>query len=241
MSSAREFSKPQKFKAVCVEKTQLSNTVYYVRYKLLEPDTVKFIAGQTMMIKVAEHTFRAMSIASPPQSVHELVNIQDVAPGGPGSRWLLALPNGAEVEFTAPLGRFMADTDSPRKKILVATGTGIAPFRSMMLDETDGKLGETGVSLYWGLRYREDIYLSDEIRDLLARHGSNEFYLTLSKPGADWQGLTGYVQSHVLEHEKDIINSDFYLCGNKQMILDMQKKLLAMGVPQQQMKFDPFY
>lgn len=239
--SVREFAKPQKYKAVCVEKTQMTSTVYFVRYQLIQPDTVTFIAGQTIMIKVADHTFRAMSIASPPQSNHEITSIQDVAPNGPGSKWLLALPQGAEVEFTAPLGRFVTDIESPRKKVLVATGTGIAPFRAMLMDETDGKLGETGLSLYWGLRFREDIYLSDEIRDLLTRHGSNEFYLTLSKPGADWQGLTGYVQKHVLTNEKNPVNSDFYLCGNKQMILDIQKELLALGVPREQMKFDPFY
>lgn len=222
-------------------KDQLTETVYYIRYELTEPDCILFRAGQTFMLTVAPGVHRAMSIASPPQETHTIESFQDVAPMGVGSKWLLERKAGDEVELMAPLGRFVTDHDSPRKKVMVATGTGIAPFRSMLLDATDGRIPNETMSLYWGLRHEEDIYLKEEIEKIDTERDNLVFHLTLSKPGPDWKGQTGHVQDHVLSREIDLPACDFYLCGNKNMILDLKKQLLSKGVPETQLKYDPYY
>ncbi|OGG10041.1 hypothetical protein A2154_04380 [Candidatus Gottesmanbacteria bacterium RBG_16_43_7] len=235
------YSKPQKCIATVSEKIQLTKTTYLAKYKLNTPESISFIAGQTIMISVAPGVHRAMSIASPPQETDVITSIQDVAPGGPGSKWMEYLKVGDTLEFTGPLGRFVIDHASTRKQVLVATGTGIAPFRSMLLDKTNGASTCEPMSLYWGLRHKEDIYLYDEIKHLDEEREQMEFFLTLSQPPDDWDGLRGYVNGHVIEHEKDLSGCDFYLCGNKHMIMDMQKALSGKGIPRSQMKFDPFY
>lgn len=235
------FSKPTKYKATVIEKKQLNQTVFMARYQLVEPATIDFHAGQTLMLTVSPGIFRAMSIASPPQENTVITSIQDTTPNGPGSKWMLARKVGDPVEFMAPLGRFVVDHDSPRKKVFIATGTGIAPFRSMLLDTSDNRIVNETISLYWGLRFKEDMYLCQDIEKFKQERGNMGFYFTLSKPPDDWTGLVGHVTEHVLNNEQNLKECDFYLCGNKKMITEIQEKLTAFGVPREQMKFDPFF
>ena len=235
------FTKPVHYKARVIEKTQLTSKVFWARYQLIKPPTLTFVAGQTIMITVAPNIYRPMSIASPPQENTVITSIQDVSPDGPGSKWMEALKVRDTLEFMAPLGRFVIDRESPRKRVLVATGTGIAPFRSMLLDCLDGLACKKAMSLYWGLRFAEDVYLQDELKQLIKDYTNLSYYLILSKPPEDWTGLKGHVTEFVFTNEKDPKNCDFYLCGNKAMITEIQKKLAEKGVSAEQTKFDPFY
>jgi CDP-4-dehydro-6-deoxyglucose reductase, E3 len=235
------FAKPQRFTARVIEKTALTAKVFRVRYQLVEPASIQFVAGQTIMLKVAENVNRAMSIASPPQENTVLTSFQDVSPGGPGSIWMIALNVGDDVSFMGPLGRFVVEHESPRKKIFVATGTGIAPFHSMLLDNTNNRIPCEVMSIYWGLRYKEDIFINDELEKIDRDCENLKYYLTLSRPTDDWTGLRGHVIEHIFANEKDLLNCDFYLCGNKKMINELTEKLMLVNVPRDRMKFDPFF
>jgi CDP-4-dehydro-6-deoxyglucose reductase len=241
MNMSTSFSKPQKYKAEVIEKTQVAKTVYKARYALLEPTTLQFVAGQTVMLTVAENVYRAMSIASPPQENTIITSFQNIAPGGPGSQWMIALKVGDTIEMMAPLGRFTVDHESTRKKIFIATGTGIAPFRSMLLDTTDNRIPNENLSLYWGLRNQEDIFNHEEFERIDVGRDTLKYYLTLSRPEVGWNGPIGHVTDLVLNTETDLPACDFYLCGNKKMIVEMQTRLFEKGVPKEQMKFDPFF
>lgn len=235
-----EFSKPQKYVTICSAKEQVSSKVYIARFQLEKPNEVAFYAGQTMMLYVAPGINRAMTIASPPQDTHELTIYQDISPGGPGSQWMQALKVGDPVEFMAPLGRFVLDHESPRRRVFVATGTGIAPFRAMLFDTTfDWRAKET--NLYWGLRYEEDVFLNNAFKIFDEQEPNFKFYFVLSKPSVNWKGLSGHVTDHVLANEKEVKETDFYLCGGRSMLTEMKDKLLALGVSETQIKFDPFY
>jgi NAD(P)H-flavin reductase len=235
------FSKPQKFNAEVLEKIEVAHGVYKARYQLVDPTSIQFIAGQTIMLTVAPNVYRAMSIASPPQETQVITSFQNVAPGGPGSKWMLGLQVGNPVEMMAPLGRFTVNHESARKKIFVATGTGIAPFRAMLLDTTDNRIPNEQMSLYWGLRSVEDIFINDELERIDSERDNLKYYLALSRPPEGWSGYTGHVTDLIFAQEKDIAACDYYLCGNKQMILEMQTRLTEKGVPKEQMRFDPFF
>jgi len=141
----------------------------------------------------------------------------------------------------APLGRFTVDHESPRKKIFVATGTGIAPFRSMLFDESDKDSLSHPMSLYWGLRSVDDIFINDELENISKERSALKYHLMLSKPPEGWNGLVGHVTDLVMSSETDLPACDFYLCGNQKMIVEMQARLSEKGVPKEQMKFDPFF
>lgn len=213
-----------------IKKEQVTEKVYFVTFKLVDPPTIDFRAGQNMMLMISPGVNRTMSIASPPSEKNELLMVHDVSPRGPGSKWTLGLKVGDKATIVAPTGGILSFIDSPWKKVMIATGTGIAPFHSMILDKPT-----LPMVLYWGMRFETDIYWKDEFETVLP------FHLALSKPSKNWKGLRGHVTEHVLENEKDMQNSEFYLCGNKAMIEELRTKLLERNVPKEQIKTELFY
>lgn len=228
---------PRQFQAVIEKKEQLTNKIILVTFKLVNPPEIHFIPGQTISLNVGAGLNRAMSIASPPSDKTHILMCHDVSPGGPGSQWTIHHNVGDAATFMAPLGIFILDRGSRRKKVFVATGTGIAPFRSMLLYHlADGMTDE--VIVYWGLRFEEDVYWAREFEELCAKHRNVHFILTLSKPTDAWQESAsrrrGRVTDHVIQEEQNLPDSDFYLCGNQAMIKDMEEQLLSHGVPKEQ-------
>jgi CDP-4-dehydro-6-deoxyglucose reductase, E3 len=225
--------RPQRYIAVIESKTQLTEHVYLVNFRVQTPDTIVFLPGQTISLNVGEGLNRSMSIASLPTDTTHLLMCHDVSPMGPGSLWTLNHAVGDTATFMAPLGIFLLDKTSGRKKVFVATGTGIAPFRSMALDYLNNG-GTDDMTLYWGLRYEKDLYWVEEFEELAHKYPNFRFVLTLSKPTDAWKGKVGHVTEHVMADEFHGTNTDFYLCGNKAMVKEMDEKLAAAGVPKEQ-------
>jgi len=231
----------QKITLSVTKKEQLNKNIYVVTFKLVSPPTITFTSGQNMMLMIGPGVNRTMSIASPPSSNTELVMVHDISPMGPGSKWTIGLKVGDAAIVVAPTGGALSFIDSPRKKVMVATGTGVAPFRSMILDAR-----YQNIVLYWGLRHEDDIYWKEEFENRLP------FHLILSQPTESWQGLKGHVTEHVIANEFKTPGRspfghlpgdqiEFYLCGNKAMIEDVRAKLLEQNVPQEQIKSELFF
>lgn len=232
--------KPQKFQAALTSKIQVSKHVYLERFQLVTPSEISFLPGQTVMLYVAPGINRSMSIASVPVEKNSILLVHDVAPMGPYSKWALTAKPGDHMSFMGPLGMFVMDKESPRSRVLVATGSGIAPFYAMAKEYLTGG-GTTSVTLYWGLRYEEDIFWQKEFEVLSRQYPNFKFVLTLSKPADSWQGKRGHVQEHLFAGEQNLANADYYLCGSKAMTDEMREKLKAAGVPETQVKFELFY
>lgn len=239
-------TKPQKFTSRLASVEKVSSKVYVKRFDLIEPKEIAFLAGQTVMLQVAPGVNRSMSISSPPSIHTSILVAHDVSPNGPYSQWTVHASVGDSMNFIGPLGVFVCDAQSPRRKIFVATGTGIAPFRSMLLDQlSDGRGQMTDdrqqMTLYWGLRHEKDVFWQKEFEDLATKHPNFQFVLTLSQPSESWQGKRGRVSDHVFALEQNLMGSDFYLCGNKPMVTEVEAALLAKGVPKEQIKRELFY
>jgi NAD(P)H-flavin reductase len=235
-----DFTRPQKYQAVIEQKKQLTSRVYLVTFRLLTPQTIEFVAGQTFMMYVSDTVNRTMSIASPPSDKTHVWMCHDVTPGGPGSQWTLTHNVGDKITLLAPTGRFVLDKESNRKKVMIATGTGVAPFRSMIMDYLEGG-GTDDITLYWGLRREEDMYWFDEFNLLSIKYPNFRFVFTLSQPKDDWKGKRGRVTDHVIQEEKNLPGTDFFLCGNQAMVLEIKAQLLASGVPSSQIHNEMFY
>lgn len=232
--------KPQKFTSRLASITKVSSKVYLERFELVEPKEITFLPGQTVMLYIAPGVNRSMSIASPPSEKTSITLAHDVAPMGPYSKWALSAKPGDSIDFMGPLGAFVLDKESHRKKVFVATGTGVAPFYGMILDYF-ATGGMDDITLYWGLRHEEDIFWQKEFEQLSQTHPNFRLTLTLSQPDDNWQGKRGHVGDHLFTDEQNLSGSDFYLCGNKNMITDMRTRLTAAGVPPTQIKFELFY
>ena len=157
-----------------------------------------------------------------------------------GSQWMLNLQEGNKAQFFGPMGVFTYNHSGLKRKVLVATGTGIAPFRAMVLHHLKNG-GADDLTLYWGLRYEEDIFLDPEFSQLAREYPNFHYILTLSKPTPAWTRASGRVTDHVFTQVAKLPEAEFYLCGSKFMIEEMNQKLLAQGVPKAQIRMDIFY
>jgi len=234
--------KSQQFEAVVIKKQQLTSTVFHFFLHVEQSREFFFTPGQYVTVMIDEKTRRQYSVCSDPKDTKNFELVIDTIPMGPGSKYFLSKQEGERIPCLGPLGNFSLN-DNPLKKVFVATGAGIAPFRSMMLDRTNktDMTNMTDGSLYWGIRHERDIYWDNEIRGIAGQLTGFRYFLTLSKPGENWQGLRGHVTEHIFQNEKNIGNSEFYLCGNNAMITEMKNKLSALNIPNERIKIDLYF
>lgn len=220
-----------------VEVSRVRDLTYDVRaieLRLLEPGTITFKAGQFVSFEVpkegqARPVARPYSIASPPDQQDRLLLILNLVKDGPGSTYLFSLREGSRAEFKGPAGAFYLRDDAARDLLFVATGTGIAPIRSMILAQLE-RASSRSVTLFWGLRSQRDLYLQDELQALAQAHPTFSYVTTLSRPDPGWEGTVGRVTAMVEQRVSSVSNLAVYLCGGSGMIKDVTARLNAKGL-----------
>jgi len=233
--------KPAIYTAEVSSVVNMAGEFYVTRFVLAQPKEIQFQAGQYVIFLIGPPKGRhTLSIASAPSQRGSIDILQSVAPRGGGSTWLLALKSGDTVQFLGPLGKFTLQKESKRPKVFVATGCGLAPLRSMILDYLETS-GTARVTLWWGLRHETDIFWQEELDGLRKKYPNFQYTMTLSKPVDAWMGVRGRVTQHVVGETTELTHSEFYLCGSRQMIIDMKGLLTDNGVPSEQIFTETFF
>jgi len=171
---------------------------------------------------------RPYSIASSPAEPDHVTLVFNRIPGGIGSTYLFGLTVGTTVAFQGPDGSFHLH-DRRRDNLFVATGTGIAPVRAMLIDLLSSP-SHGRARLYWGLRSRRDLYYQEELEAWATEDDRFTFTTTLSQPDAEWHGAAGRVTVPVQQHVTSVANLAVYLCGNHRMIDDVTQLIRAKGL-----------
>ncbi|HEY6084422.1 MAG TPA: FAD-binding oxidoreductase [Nitrospira sp.] len=212
----------------------LTHDVRELELRLDEPRTITFKAGQFISFEIRKEGFphavtRPYSIASPPSITDRLTLVFNLVAGGPGSTYLYSLQAGEPVTFKGPAGSFYLRDDSTKHPLFIATGTGIAPFLSMLLAQLERNVNQP-VTLFWGLRYVRDLYYQDELASLTASFPKFSFVTTLSQPESEWSGPKGRVTALVKERVESVRDLAVYLCGNGAMIQDVTALIQSKGL-----------
>ncbi len=126
----------QSFRARVTAVRDLTRDVRQIGLTLVDPPGIRFAAGQFVSFEIdrAGSPFpatRPYSIASSPRERTSIELAFNRVPEGPGSSYLFGLQNGDDTTFKGPVGSFIL-RDNERDVLFVATGTGIAPIRSML-------------------------------------------------------------------------------------------------------------
>ncbi len=241
----------QTFSARLSEK-QIYNDIYTLfHFELTTPPRIQFTAGQYVLLRVPNTPYRrSYSIASEPDLEHAIQLLVDLRPQGEATRYLGGLELGDEIEFMGPLGTFtVPPRDSEHGKEedslwFVATGSGIAPYRSMIEDLLVDDADARPITLVWGLRHAEHQFWYDEFMQLAEQHANFTFRPILSQPPAEWPLDRGRVTDILLAHqfeEEDLSRIGFFLCGGSSMIEDARAILQKRGVLEQQIHLEKFY
>src|ERR1700729_1323345 len=212
----------QTHSATFVRSIALSDFTRHLEFEVDGVPHFGFVPGQWLSIKATtpdgEEITRAYSIASPPENGHVALCLNRVHEGFM-SNHLCNMAEGQQIAFQGPFGNFIL-RPPVRDTIFVATGTGIAPFRSMLhwllADESRHQGKE--LSLLFGNRYEKDIYYHDEFLRLAAQHRNFHYLPTLSRGSSQWRGLRGYVQEHVASIAQHRTDMPAYLCGLDKMV-----------------------
>ena len=230
-----------------VEIKKLTYDVKEISLKLIDPAEVNFIAGQYVSIEVTEikegHARlnnRPYSIASPPEESDVLKLCVNLVRGGPGSSYLHSLHLGDKVSFLYPMGYFTIHDEAMTSLLFVATGTGIAPIKSVILHLLRAG-SRRPMHLYWGLRKEEDLYYQEEFAALVQQFPFFKYTITLSQPSPGWQGKRGRVTQLLPQTVQSTENLEAYLCGNGEMIKEVRGLLIEKGMTRKSIHHEKFY
>ncbi len=197
---------------------------------------------------------RAYSLANPPQEGDRLVLLVRIAPPpatappgtppGQASSYLFSLRRGDTLAVSGPFGDFHA-RDGDSEMLFVAGGVGIAPIRSIILDQLSRE-SHRKMSLWYGARDSKDLCYAEEFEELARRHANFALHIALSAPRDDdeWSGHTGFI--HVVVREQYLSTHaapgdvEYYLCGPPLMSASVIEMLEQLGVDRSQILFDDF-
>ncbi len=185
---------------------------------------------------------RSYSIASRPNGTARFDIAVTHVDRGPGSSILHAMAPGTEVTVIGPQGFFTRSLTSNTPALLVATGTGVTPFRSIVTAAIAAG-DQTPSWLLFGVRREEDILYRDELGAIAEAHRHFRLIPTLSQPeSGDWTGRRGYVQAHVRELFEELATHPestqqpphANICGLQKMVGSVRELLRKdMGLPRE--------
>lgn len=227
----------------------LSPSVRSLVFRFEDGDPFAFEAGQHVDVYAPIESGmvfkRPYSIASSPPSPSSPGSVRRHAEieiavtrveGGPLSMALHAMPIGARAEVDGPAGVFTRRDDPGDPLLFVATGTGLAPLRSMLAWEIESASGASRarpMSVLFGCRTEADLLWGDELR-AWAVANALRLEITLSRSSRGWReqgGRTGYVQAHVTELARSLDaasaggRAHAYVCGLARMVDDVVRTL----------------
>jgi ferredoxin-NADP reductase len=227
-------------KAKLVHSVEIGPEVRHFVFEAGEVEALVFTPGQFVSFSDevgGRKVTRAYSVASAPAGNRFELCLNRVK-DGLFSPHLFELKAGEGVEMQGPLGYFVPKRPF-RDSVLVATGTGVAPFRAFLQDpEVTGN--GAAVTLLMGARFEEGLLYRGEFEKLAGELPGFRYLPTVTRPGAGWRGRTGRVQEHLeeaLEGRRDV---DVYICGLKAMVNEVRAALKERGFERGQIIYEKY-
>jgi len=227
------------FELVLKSAKEITPQVLHMVFARADGRKLNFIPGQFITFHLPHGeklARRSYSIATIPGSKDEIEIAAAYYEGGIASELLFNLQPGQSLTTTGPFGRLILkdEVEQLRRYILVATGTGVSPYRSMLpaLAERLTAQSNLHIELILGVRSRDYLLYGEDFIQFAKDHDQFNFRAQYSRQMPDDQQAyeySGYVQETFdalqLNPDHDIV----YLCGNPNMIDDSFALLQEFG------------
>jgi len=221
----------------------LAPSVRHLEFERADGAPFAFIPGQFVQVhfhyadgKPTKRSYSVATIGSGDGSAVQRLEIAaSYVDGGAATALLANLQEGDSIEASGPYGRFcLMETDANRRYLLVATGTGVTPYRAM-LPQLE-KLAARGaqVALVYGARNEAELLYGDEFEAFAAKNPHFQFFACFSRvPRALPRACdrSGRVQVALQELQPDAAHDIAYLCGNPDMVDQAFAQLKEAGLP----------
>ena len=206
---------------------------------VIKPDD-KFIykPGQFVQIKIND-IVSSYSIASFSSSYNSFELLIVKLEGGEMTEHLFENANeGDKLEIKGPLGKFVLPDEIDGDLLFICTGTGLAPFRSILQSIPFQNTSHKKIYLIFGTRTINDILCQDEMNAYEQSIKDFKYIPVLSRE--KWEGEKGYVHDQYLKLVKDNLlkNPTFYLCGWRDMIKEARFNLKEQGFDSKKIKLE---
>jgi len=212
-----------------------NETAITKRYWIEVPELTSFdfIPGQFVTLDLPIHEkankrWRSYSIASWPDgtNVFELIIVLDK--NGAGTNYIFdEVTVGSELVFRGAQGVFTLKEPLEKDLILICTGTGIAPFRSMAHHIKNINIPHKNITLIFGCRTKDTLLYYEEMKALEASLDGFSYIPVLSRE--TWEGRSGYVHEAYEALCTDKKPANFLLCGWRGMIDEAKTRIVEMG------------
>jgi ferredoxin-NADP reductase len=227
-----------------ISSRMLAPSVRHMAFERADGTLFTFIPGQFLQIHFhyadGKPTKRSYSVATIGHGDATAVPHIEVAvsyvDGGAATELLGNLQEGQTIEASGPYGRFcLMDADANKRYILVATGTGVTPYRAMLPQLK--KLMATRaieIALVYGARNESELLYGDEFEAFARENPKFHFYACFSRaPRALSRAhdRNGRVQVALEELKPDAANDIAYLCGNPDMVDQAFAQLKEAALP----------
>ncbi len=197
----------------------LAPDVVRVMLQLPAADPLRYRAGQYLQFLLRDGARRSYSMANAPTEAPQVELHLRHMPGGKFTDHVFSAMKEKEIQrIEGPFGSFfLRDDAAQRPMIFLASGTGFAPIKAM-LEQMQAQGDARAVTLYWGGRKQQDIYLHDWVMQQCARMPTLRFVPVLSEADAGWAGRTGFVHHAVMADLPDLSGHVVYACGAPVMV-----------------------
>jgi ferredoxin/flavodoxin---NADP+ reductase len=217
-----------------VENRHWTDVLFSLR---VEAPQIRFEAGQFVRIALEEELARPFSFVNPPQDpVLEFYGI--VVPEGPLSPRLEKLRAGDRLLVATNPAGFLVLGEVPDAETLwlVSTGTGIAPFLSILRTQTPWRRFPR-VVLVHAVRYARELAYRETIGEILRSHHNVFQYVTFVSREPAPGSLAGRIPAALRDGRLETAagvkidqRSHVMLCGNPEMLKDATAALMERGL-----------
>lgn len=184
--------------------------------------------------------WRSYSIANLPNEKNDLeFAIGHLEEGAASAYFFNTMKIGDEIKFKGPEGLFVLPENLDREIIMIATGTGVVPFVSMLRKIFKDNIDFKNIHLIYGSRFENDILYREELTEYAESNSNFKLDLVLSRQES-WSGHNGYVHDIYKNNYQEKTNETlFLLCGWSTMIDEAMVNLYKIvDSPPAQIKYE---
>lgn len=216
------------FDILLTGREQLAPNLLILRFARADGQPLLHQPGQFIQLNLVDaqgnaqrRSYSLSSRSDRPLSDHQFELAISLVPGGLAAGQLASALPGSVFSATGPLGRFVLPaSDRNGRYLLLATGTGVSPYRGMLPQLMARMQDGVQVVLLHGARSAAELLYANEFVQLAAQQPRFRYLPCLSRqwpvdlPGA----VQGHVQQQLAALAPDPGNDIAYLCGNPGMV-----------------------
>ena len=239
-----------RFELELTDKKFLNDNTAHLNFRIISNEDYSFQAGQFLRLHFqqdGQEVFRSYSIGTIFPQEHCVLKDISMAvswvEGGLATGVLSSLQQGQTIPASGPFGRFCLPEDDFKRYFLIATGTGVTPYRAM-LNELELRL-QKGAEVYvvMGAQRQDGLLYEQDFLQVAEKYPGFHYIACLSREQREQPtdyDQTGYVQQYLQQLDFNQENDIAYLCGNPDMIDEAFVLLKEKGLPVAQVRREKY-